>query len=582
MKKLYFLGVGLLMPFMADAQGAVDGFRFSQPDMKGTARYMSMGGAFGALGGDLSSISTNPAGIGVYRRNEIGLTMDLDLQSATSETQGYKNTQTQTKFLLNNVGGVASINLHNSTVPNVNFGFTYNRAASFNARYSGGVPKLYNSLSNYIAGLSNNEGVTVGSVETLYNNKDQITFDPYNPNNGSYGAPWLSILGFDSYFITPTGDNDQPSWVGQWGALTSGHGAFDVQTTGGVDEYNIAIGGNISNKVFWGVDMGITSMQYNMTSIWAENLKDAVVDNPSGLENATSNWNMTNFYSANGTGINVKLGVIYRPIQELRLGVSFASPTWYSIKESYLARTNYNYQFADGKTIEDSSVTNGGYWGDNSYNFRTPWKLTFSAAGVIGRNLIVSADLEWQKYNKMRFSDYSNMFYNYGGNDDYWDWGYDYYAAPGAGSAAGMQKASPMLIDNDPFYASNSEIELYYQPATTIRLGAEYRVTPRFSVRAGYAHASSPVRTKAKNGSEIIWTAGTMTNYKMDNSTDYITCGLGYNFNIFYVDAAYVYKHRSSEYHAYTPDPANPQIPSPTSKISLNNSQVVLSMGLKF
>lgn len=73
-----------------------------------------------------------------------------------------------------------------------------------------------------------------------------------------------------------------------------------------------------------------------------------------------------------------------------------------------------------------------------------------------------------------------------------------------------------------------------------------------------------------------------MTNYKMDNSTDYITCGLGYNFDHFYIDAAYVNKHQSSEYHAYTPDPANPQIPSPTSKLSFSNNQIILSAGVRF
>ncbi|MBD5278083.1 MAG: hypothetical protein HDS32_02490 [Bacteroides sp.] len=567
MKKVYILGIGLALPFMADAQGAIDGFRFSQPDMKGTARYMGMAGAFGALGGDLSSISTNPAGIGVYRRSEIGLTMDLDLQSATSESQGFKNTQNQTKFLLNNVGGVASWNLNNSVMPNINVGFTYNRAASFNARYAGGIPKLSNSLSNYIAGISNTEGVTIFDVESSNN------FDAYNPNDGGYAAPWLSILGYDSYFITPTGDEDQPNWVGQWGTTTSGSGGFDVETKGGANEYNIAIGGNIANKLFWGLDFGIVDLDYSMTAVWGENLENAVVNSPSGMENSSASWTMTNFYSASGTGYNIKLGLIYRPIQELRLGLSFASPTWYSMNESYLAKTNFNYDPAIPNLDQNGAVTNGGYWGTNSYNFRTPWRLTASAAGVIGRNLIVSADFEWQKYNKMRFYDGGDNYYDYDYGYNDWDW--PYYAPA-------QKVASPALINNDPWYASNNEIEDYYKSTTTIRVGAEYRITPRFSVRAGYAHVSSPVRKEAKNGSMMIGTSGTLTNYRLDNSTDYITCGLGYNFDHFYIDAAYVHKRLSSDYHAYTPDPANPQIPSPTSRLTLDNNQIILSAGVKF
>lgn len=579
MRKLYFIGPMLAVPLMVEAQSAIDAYRFSQPDMKGTARYMSMGGAFGALGGDLSSISSNPAGLGVYRRGEVGITMDFDLQSATSETQGYKNTQNQTKFPLNNVGGVVSFNLYNKVMPNINLAFTYNKAASFNARYSGSVPKLYNSLTNYIAGATNNEGATVVDLTST------DTFDAYNPNDGGYAAPWLSILGYDSYFITPTGDNDQPNWIGQWNSATSGTGVFDVLTTGGVDEYNIAVGGNIANKVFWGVDFGIVDLDYSMTAVWGEKLANATVDNTSGMSNTGAEWMMTNYYSASGTGYNLKLGLIYRPIQELRIGLSFATPTWYSIDESYLAKTNYNYPDLDlrdqaGNQVPGYAVTNGGQWGTNSYNFRTPWKLGVSAAGVIGRNLIISADFEWQKFNKMRFYDGGGSFYDYGYDDDYypdWGWGDPWYAP-----AQSMQKASPKAYSNDPWYATNQDIEDYYKSTTTIRVGAEYRITPRFSVRAGYAHVSSPVKTEAKDGSMLIYTSGTMTNYKMDNSTDYITCGLGYNFNNFYVDAAYVHKRMGSEYHAYTPDPANPQIPSPTSKLSLINNQIILSAGFRF
>ena len=573
MKKVYFFAASIALPFLADAQSAIDGFRFSQPDMKGTARYMGMGGAFGALGGDLSAISTNPAGIGVYRRNEIGITMDIDMQNATSEAQGFKNTQNQTKVLLNNAGGVATWNLMNSTMPNINLGFTYNRAASFNGHYTGSIPTLKNSMTNYIAGISNYNGITVGDVEIGIDTDGYLVYDPYNPNDGGRPAPWLSILGYDSYFITPTGDDDQPDWIGQWGDITSGSGAYDVVTTGGANEYNIAFGGNIANKVFWGIDFGIVDLSYSMTAMWGEDLQNAVVDNPSGIENSSSRWRMTNYYNANGTGYNIKLGVIYRPIQELRLGLSFASPTWYSINESYMATTDFRYSISIPGLEKPNAVTNDGQWGLNSYNFRTPWRLTASAAGVIGRNLIVSADFEWQKYNKMRFYNGSGVYYDDGWYDDGWD--DDFYSYP-------PSRIPSPIVNSDSWYKTNAEIEDYYQSSYSVRLGAEYRITPRFSVRAGYAHVSSPVRKEAKDGSMLIWTSGTMPNYRMDNSTNYITCGLGYNFNNFYIDGAFVHKHQSSEYHAYTSDPLNPQIPSPTSKLSLNNNQIVLTAGVRF
>lgn len=570
MKKFYFIAAFMALPFIADAQSAIDGFRFSQPDLKGTARYMGMGGAFGALGGDLSSISTNPAGIGVYRRNEIGITMDVDMQSATSDAQGVKNTQNQTKVLLNDVGGVATWNLMNSTMPNLNVGFTYNRMASFNSHYVGAIPQLSNSLTDYIAGITNVEGLTVGDLVA------DSSFDPYNPPQNSVYIPWLSVLGYNSFFISPMGDEDQPRWMGQWGANTSGSGMFDVLTSGGANEYNIAIGGNIANKVFWGLDFGIVDMSYNMTAHWGENLEDAVVQDIYGnFKNTSANWDMTNFYHASATGYNIKVGLIYKPIQELRLGLSFASPTWYSVNESYMATTNFKYPNIEYLDPEDPNskpyaVTNDGQWGLNSYNFRTPWKLTASAAGVIGRNLIISADVEWQKYNKMRFY--------YGDNNNY-DYGYDDW----------YPYASIFDQPSDPWWRTNDDIETYYKTTTTVRLGLEYRVTPRFSIRAGYSYVSSPVSKAMKddNLSLPVTTSGTMPNYRNDNSTNYITCGLGYNFNNFYIDGAFVYKRLSSTYHAYTFDPGSemydiPPMASPTSKLSLINSQIILSAGFRF
>lgn len=570
--KSYIIASLLTVPLLASAQSAIDGYRFSQPDLKGTARFMSMGGAFGALGGDISAISVNPAGLGVYRRGEIAMSLNLDVQNSSSESQGFKNSQNQTKFLFQNAGGVASWNLANSVMPNFNMAFYYNKAASFNARYSGAIPKLYNSLTNYIAGICNTEGVTVGDVTTT------DYYDPYNPNDGGYEAPWLAILGYDSYFITPTGDDDQPNWIGQWGSNTSGSGAFDVLTSGAVNEYNIAFGGNFINKLFWGLDFGIVDMDYAMTAVWGEQMANAVVDNPKGTSNSAAAWTMTNRYTASGTGFNVKVGLIYRPIQELRLGVSFASPTWYSVNESYIAGTNFNYGVSIPDMQQSNAVTNEGFWGENSYNFRTPWRLTVSAAGVIGKKLIVSADFDWQKFNKMKFYDGGGSFYDYGYGDDYYpDWDWPFYAP-----AAGMKKASPSILSTDPWYATNSDIDSYYKSTTTLRLGVEYRITPRFSVRAGYSYVSSPVKTNAKDGSTMIYTSGTMTNYRMDNTTNYFTCGLGYNFNSFFIDGACVHKRMNSEYHAYTADPANPQIPSPTSKLILSNNQIILTAGVKF
>ena len=570
----------------AFAQSAIDGYRISQPDMKGTARFMSMGGAFGALGGDLSSLSQNPAGIGVYRSNDIGFTLDLDFQSSTSTSQGQSFSADQTKFLLNNAGAVFTLKLPSYTFPNVNIGFTYNKGASFNRQYTGSIGNLSTSLSNYIAGISNSNQLTVGDVATGFDSNGNMTFNPYNPNDGGYAAPWISILGYDSYLVTPSGEGENTQWSGQWGNGTKGSGMFNVMESGSLDEYNIALGGNIANVVYWGMNFDIVNFNYTLSSMWGENLTDAYVpDNDNYVLRTSANWNLGNYYNINGSGFNYQLGLILKPIQELRLGFAFHTPTWFNLTETFGGEVNYEY--GDGN--RGSALTNNGQYAYNDMCFRTPWKLIGSIAGVIGNNFILSLDYEWTPYNKMKFSEPGN--YGTGSSWGYDDWGYDdwgwnypYYATASAATRASDLKPKG-FAQNDSYYYTNSDIATYYKSTNTIRVGAEYRITPSFSVRAGYSYVSSPVKESVRNDQEIVYTSGTLPNYRVDNHTNYITCGLGYRYKQFYVDMAYVHKNMNSTYHAFTPDvnPDNGQaIPSPQSSLSLNNNQVVLTAGFRF
>ncbi|MBD5204411.1 MAG: TonB-dependent receptor, partial [Bacteroidales bacterium] len=89
MRNSILLALFGLCPFAGVGQTATDVIPLTQSDLKGTARFMSMGGAFGALGGDLSTLSQNPAGIGVYRSSELGFTLDLDCQRSSATSQGF-------------------------------------------------------------------------------------------------------------------------------------------------------------------------------------------------------------------------------------------------------------------------------------------------------------------------------------------------------------------------------------------------------------------------------------------------------------------------------------------------------------
>lgn len=564
MKKISILLPLAMMPLATLAQSPIDAYQLSQPDLKGTARFMSMGGAFGALGGDLSTLSQNPGGIGVYRSNDIGLTIDIDAQRSTSDYMGLKNTETNTKCYLNNIGVVGTLRLGNSIVPNLNLGFTYNKAASFNRRYSGVIPNLKTSLTNYIAGIANNYELTEADVKTTDD------YDPYNPGYNQRYVPWAAILGYDSYMIDPEGNPDYPNWQGQFGDGTSGTGYYNIRESGYIDQYNIAFGGNIANKVFWGMNFGITSVDYTISSLWGEDLNNAYVYDPNvgQVNRMDASWDMTNLYNMSGNGFNYSLGVIVKPIQELRLGLSFTTPTWFKITENfYPDQVDYSYPFRQVPGKDDNvsgtgyAETNDGYDTYNRIRLNTPWKVIASVAGVIGSKAIISFDYEWNGFKNMSYHEDNSSYY-----DDYypWDW---------------MGTRSNEL---SPIEDTNDMIRTIYRNTNTIRIGAEYRVLSFLSLRAGYSWTSSPVTVKAKNNLANIPTAGTLANYRLDNNTNYITAGAGIHFGGFYLDGAYVWKHQTSEFYPFAPDPAAIAATAMSPKISFSNSQVVFTAGFRF
>lgn len=556
----------------ASAQSALDGAAFTRQDMKGTARFMSMAGAFGALGGDITTMSYNPAGIGVYRHSEISATVDMDFMSASAEFGGPKTTTNHSRFLMNNGGYVGASNLNSDVMPNFNWGVSYNRRANFNRRFSGNAASLQNSLSDYIAGVANNSGVLQEDLVST------SSFDPYDGNN-QYPAPWISILGYDSFYISPSSGNpDKPDWVGQFDSQTRGSGYVNFEEKGGIDEYNISLGGNFLNKIYWGMDVGILDLDYRRYNVWGEQLTGAYADLGNGFRRYDADWDMYNMYRVEGAGFNYKLGVIVKPIQELRIGFAFHTPTWYDLTEYYYADTNFTYSQNGEVVRSDGAKTNGGWDGENDFDFRTPWRFIASIAGVIGNNFIISADVDWTSQQYMHFSTPS-----YGDYYDPWGWD-DWYWKP---SKAGANAPSEYVTQDDPYYYTNRDVKDYYKTTTTVRVGTEYRVLPQFSLRAGYSYTTSPVRDKAKNGELTMYTADPNPSYEFEDDTNLVSFGMGYRYKAFYADLAYVWRQMSSTWHAFSPgigtDNYEPSFRGGAiANVKSTENQVVLTAGFRF
>lgn len=532
MKKTALAALAVALPMGMMAQSSFDAYKLSQSDLRGTARFMSMAGAFGALGGDLSTLNQNSAGIGVYRSSEIGVTLDIDIEK--SDVDGV--TDSKTHVYCPNFGYIGAVNIGNDIMPYFQWGVSYGRIASFDRIYSGGFGDLGSSMSNYIANRAYGTEPDVLGQTTSYN--------PYDQSN----ADWLSILAFNSYVINPVGGTSQYNGLFKEGQ-TTGNAQFAVRQRGYVDEYAINFGGNIMNTLYWGIGFGITDIDLKEEAFYDEELANARIAKNEGMNSpiVTGNayYNLNNYRRITGNGFNFKIGAIVKPINELRFGIAVHTPTYYNLTDSYDASIDYSY--GSPSTIPDGTAySNFAYY---DWKLRTPWKMIASVAGVFAGQFIISADYEFAAYENMRVLD---------------DGGYEYKDI-------------------------TAEVKDYFKPMNTVRVGAEYRVTPQFSLRAGFSASTSAVETAVKDGDIEVYTTGCNPAYTFDTTTRYITLGMGYRYKGFYADLAYVNKYRKSQYSPFSAyddlaydDPSNSWVYNPAAEFTTTNNNIVLSIGYKF
>ena len=528
----------------ATAQSFIDGYTLSQSEMRGTARFMSMGGAFTALGGDLSTLTQNPAGLGIYRSSEIGVTLDISARNFSTTTASHAASTSQTKAYCNNFGYIGATRLK-GTLKSIAWGVSYNRAMSFDRVYSGYQMPTSTSLSNYIAYLT--QGTPAQALEFGELSGKGSDYDPYWDSynkDGIYNS-WLSVLGYSSWLINPTAlDNTKYNGLHKNG--TTGDALFEVRERGYIDEYNIDFGGNILNTVYWGLGVGINDLSYTRDALYSESMENVEFPGAGAGNTVDAGFDLNNHQYVTGTGYNFKFGVIVKPINQLRFGAAIHTPTYYSLTKSTSGTIDYSY--SDGGT---DPLAGNEYTDVCTYDWRlrSPWRFMLGVAGVLGNKAIISLDYERQAYNDMKIKVAA-----------YGNWGDNFV--------------------EDTYLTEN--VHQYLQASNIVRIGVEYRVTPQFSLRAGYNYATTNV-SDAAEGKDIpavlSGDVNTDPSYTLNKNTQHISVGLGYRYKGFYIDGAYVYKRREATYHAFT-DFDNQK--APTATLAENIHSAVISVGYKF
>lgn len=382
MKPKYILTIAALAAAtqVAFAQYSQDALRFSTYQPGTTSRIKAIGGAGTAIGGDLSSISGNPAGLGFFTRSEFSITPEFDGSKVKSTYLGQGNKASKSNVNLNNIAAVfySKLNTPRGTDKSkgwisLNFGIAYDRTNDYY------------------------ENITYGGKNTTSSRADSYAIDADNnalsTTNGDIAPGTLGKWAYDQQLI------DYNTGLGRY-ARTTYPGADQLSNSirsGGESELSLAFGANYSNKLYLGFGIGITDLRYTSTDNFIETGTDNVYLNP-GYEDRA----YTNIYQqqqdTKGTGFNARFGFIYKPVESVRFGASITTPTWYTIDDNYDESMSTNVAGFNKLTQAPDAPY------EFTYNLTTPLKVAGGLAVFIKQYGFISGDIEYLDYSSAHIS----------------------------------------------------------------------------------------------------------------------------------------------------------------------------------
>jgi hypothetical protein len=488
----------LMLPLWVSGQNMDDALRYSRVFYQGTARFNSMGGAFTALGGDLTAIALNPAGAAVFRTTEVSVSPNITFRSLNTNYNGYGTDNNSSDFGLGQLGLATAINIGSgSGITGFTLGYSYNRTNNFNRNAVIDGVSEHGSMADFWA------------LQADGTNTWDLTNAPYMAYEAwlidTLPGEYTQYASIFSYY-----GEDAPTY-GQKVKRT-------IDNAGMSGEHTIALAANIGDKFYVGAGFGITTFSYTGHYVHKEmDDQDLVFD--------FVDFTYTDHFNAAGTGWNFKLGTIIRPVESLRLGLSFTTPTIYRVDEAYYSNLSADlYNEVDGAAHPEINMDQMTY----RYRVTTPYRINAGIAWQVGDVALLSADYEFVDYAYARLSN---------GAD-----GYD-------------------------FYNENQDLRAELRSTGNLRLGAEVRLGSLY-LRGGYRLYGSSFQ------------AGTLN--ENSNYSGFST-GIGYRQRNFYADLSMSWLHNKESYMMYPDDPrSNPLYASDPVYLDNMDKCLTATIGLKF
>ena len=530
--KYIFFAVSLFAALSANAQETYENAKLAGEDLNGTARYVGMGGAMEALGADISTIGTNPAGIGLFRHSNVSISGGLLMQSDGKDFSNGK----KTNLSFDQIGGVYSTRSGQKSF--INFGFNYHKGKNFDyiLNAANSLDGSSQNKQSYIKGMLANENSGGFFVGKDKNGQNVGYVDDKSPNV-AYTWSQIDYLYWNN--LIPDKNTGRFNYES-----ASGYNLARANT-GYIGNYDFAVSGNFNDRVYLGLTFGMKDVHYKGYSEYREDF------------NNTGGVLVSDERKVTGSGFDITAGVIVRPVAEspFRIGAYVKSPTWYDLTTSNVTGLVY----VQGTTNKVSYVS-------NSYDFKmwTPWKFGFSLGHTIGNYLALGATYEYENFSNINSRVNDGGYYNYYG---------EYYET------------------SSPDKTMNNHTKEVLKGVSTLKLGVEYKPVSNVALRMGYNYVSAMYDKDAQKdpGIASLGTAyASATDYTNWSAINRFTLGVGYQVKNFNIDLAYQYSAQNGSFA-----PFSNFIPSDrttvtesnvatTTDVKNNRSQLLLTVGYRF
>tara|TARA_B110000003_G_scaffold16395_1_gene16253 strand:+ start:12748 stop:14268 length:1521 start_codon:yes stop_codon:yes gene_type:complete len=431
----------LLITFYSKAQTSQDAYNLSSYGIFGSARYTSMGGAFGSLGGDLSSVSDNPAGAAVFLYPEMGISFEVNFNNSIANNDE-RNIPIKRSFSdLNQFGLMFSLkNSEDGNFKRINFGFNIQKIQEFKNNI--------NSISNRNIGLdqfflNNANGISLSELTTIDNETIDELYD-FLGNNYGYGAQ-QAFLGYQGFIIDPIlNDENNNSYVSSANYDQVNHD-FYIDKMGDHKKYSFTLSTQYNESIYLGLNLN--SHHINFREVTDLNESNYLSD--SNIDFIQFNNDLFTY----GKGFSAQIGIIAKVKNNLRLGFSYQTPTRFNLTEESMQFIISDYIIMDSVDELSRSVVDPQILNIYDYKLSTPSKTSFSASMVFGSKGLISAEYSSKNYGNINF-----------------------------------------ISDRNPYLRGlNQELKTNYKNASMFRIGGEIR-QKKLSLRAGYYAEESSIK----------------------------------------------------------------------------------------